>query len=421
MPSAVVVSVAVFFSLFDRRTVFATCPARCPTWAKDGRNETHQTATASKSRDQTGSKQVTFIAESSDGGMVAAAKRNAEGEAIPKQRKLRDEVTIPRLLNPSPIVRPGVPGAHPRLPFEAPIARKPKRKKKITRKSALQEHVGNYNVVSELARGPSGLPFGQLVSGDAKAARREINGLLAGKARRRSGFAGPVELRLRRLRVTTVRVYGTAARALLDSGAVPNIMPPKLVQKLPLTPKATAKYITVANGNNAACVGILDHVPVSFGSLVVSGAPYDVIIGLPALEEIQACIDLGQQHVEVTVNNQKAHLELEMDSGLREDDSSTDREDFTSDSATGPADSSDYEAEYVLAVRDKEPFEPDSRFPPENSKEGNPEREKWDVLKAKLDHIEKERAEKITASIRDVDIAAWSLDDLRPADAPVTH
>ena len=203
--------------------------ARCPKcgkigystdtcWAKYGRNGTHHTAPASKSRDHTGSKQVTFIAESADRGLVAADITNAEGEAIQKQGKLRDEVTIPRLPNPSSTVRPGIPWAPSQLPFDAPIARKPKRMKKITWKAALQEHVGKYNVVSELARAPSGLTFGRLVRGDAEAARREINGLLERKARRRPGFAGPVELRPRRLRVTTVSVYGTAAHALLDWG-----------------------------------------------------------------------------------------------------------------------------------------------------------------------------------------------------------
>ena len=82
-------------------------------WAKEGRNGTHKTATAFKSRDHTGSKQVRFIAESANDGLVAAAKRNAEGEAITKQRNGRDEVTIPRLLNPSPTVRPSVPGHLP--------------------------------------------------------------------------------------------------------------------------------------------------------------------------------------------------------------------------------------------------------------------------------------------------------------------
>ena len=397
-------------------------------WAKEGRYGTPQIALAPRSGDQTGSKQVTFIAESTDGGLVAAAKRNAEGEAIPKQRKIRDEVTIPKLLNPSRTVPPGLPMAPGRTLFEAPIARKPKRKKMKTRKAALQEHVGKYNVVSELARAPSGLTFGQLVLGDAESARREINGLLARKARRRPGFAGPVELQPRRLRITTVRVYGTEAHAMLDSGAVPNIMSPKLVQKLSLTPKATKKHITVANGKDEPCMGILEQVPVSFGNLVskmdflvVNGAPYDVIIGLPALEEIQACIDLGRQHVQVTVNNRKTRLGLEMDNGPREDESSTDSEDFTSDSPAGPAESSDDETEYVFAVRDKEPFETDSEFPPENDDEGDLEREKWDLLNTKLCQIEKDRADKVTASIRDAAIAAWYLDDLLPADVPVTH
>ena len=64
----------------------------------------------------------------------------------------------------------------------------------------------------------------------------------------------------------------------------------------------------------------------------------------------------------------------------------TDSEDFASDSAAGPADSSDDETEYVLAVRYKEPFEPGSRFPPENLKEGNLEREKWEVLNLRTSH-----------------------------------
>ena len=68
---------------------------------------------------------------------------------------------------------------------------------------------------------------------------------------------------------------------------------------LSLTPKATTRHITGVNGKKAACVGILDQVLVSFGILaskmdfiVVCRGPYDVFIGLPALEEIQACIEL---------------------------------------------------------------------------------------------------------------------------------
>ena len=163
----------------------------------------------------------------------------------------------------------------------------------------MKEHVGKYDVVSELARAPSGLLFGQLARGDAESARWEINSLLARKARSGRGFGGPVELRPRRLGLTTVCVYGTEANSLLESGAVPNIISPKLVEKLSLAPKETKKHITAANGRGAACMCAPEQVPVSFGSLVskmdflvVAGAPFDLIIGLPSLEKIQACIDL---------------------------------------------------------------------------------------------------------------------------------
>ena len=131
---------------------------------------------------------MTFTAEAADGGLVAAAKMNGEGGAIPKQRKLRDDVSIPRLLNPSPTVLPGFPGAPSWLPFEAPIPMKPKRKKKITRKAALHEHVGKYKVVLELSRAPSCLTFGQLVHGDAEATRREINDLCSITTGARAGY-----------------------------------------------------------------------------------------------------------------------------------------------------------------------------------------------------------------------------------------
>ena len=254
--------------------------------------------------------------------------------------------------------------------------------------------------MSERARAPSGLTFIQLVRGDAESTSRDINSLLARKARRRHRFSGSVELRPRQFRTTILRVYGTEANAPFDSGEVSNIMSPKLAQKLSFTLKATTKHITVTNGQSAACMGILDQVPVSFRSLVskmdflsVNEAPYNFIIRLSALEEIQTRIDLGRQHVEVYVNNQNARLGLEIDNGLREDESSTDSVDFTSDSAAGPAESSNDETEYFLAVRDMEPFEPDSDFLPENEDEAGPEREKWDVLNAMLCHIEKDKGE----------------------------
>lgn len=56
--------------------------------------------TADNAKDGSGGAQVTYIDESRDGDVVAAAKRNLEGEALPKQRKTYEEVAIPRVLNP---------------------------------------------------------------------------------------------------------------------------------------------------------------------------------------------------------------------------------------------------------------------------------------------------------------------------------
>ena len=82
----------------------------------------------------------------------------------------------------------------------------------------------------------------------------------------------------------TVRVYGTVAQALLDSGAVPNLISPQLVSKLCLTPQPSKKRIMVANRGNAPCIGALLQVITSLGELtvnldylVVEGTPFDLI------------------------------------------------------------------------------------------------------------------------------------------------
>ena len=108
----------------------------------------------------------------------------------------------------------------------------------------------------------------------------------------------------RRLRIVTLKVYGTEAEALLDSGAVPIIISPKLVAKICLSPQPTGKHTTVADGGSAPCLGSLLQMPTSFDGLVVNldflvvkGTPFDLIIGHPSSERLQACIDLGAQHV----------------------------------------------------------------------------------------------------------------------------
>ena len=138
------------------------------------------------------------------------------------------------------------------------------------------------------------------------------------------------------------------------------------MKRLSLTPESTKKHITVADGKISPCVGSLRQVPVSFGGLVnkmdflvVTRTPYDVMVGMPSLEELETFIALGQQNVHVTVGSEKIRLSLEMDEDHKMQVFATDSEDFTSDSGVVPIDSSDSDEDFVLALRERMPFERD--------------------------------------------------------------
>ena len=60
-----------------------------------------------------------------------------------------------------------------------------------------------------------------------------------------------------------------------------------------------------------------------------------------------------------------------------------------------------------------------SEYEPEDEKENRGEKE--GLLMSKLSHISKKNADHIICSIKSMRIAACSLDDLRPADVPVSH
>ena len=89
-------------------------------------------------------KQATVITESIKGELVAATKRNAERETLPKQLKNREEVSIPRLLNRTPIAPKGTLSWNEPLRVPSVKPARPK-KKNVSRMAAHQEHVGKYN------------------------------------------------------------------------------------------------------------------------------------------------------------------------------------------------------------------------------------------------------------------------------------
>lgn len=74
-----------------------------------------------------------------------------------------------------------------------------------------------------LANPPTGFTFSQLVRRDAGNAETESKRILEGRATRKVSVAQMLRT-ARRLKFVPIKVHGQAAAALLDSGAVPNVM-----------------------------------------------------------------------------------------------------------------------------------------------------------------------------------------------------
>lgn len=76
----------------------------------------------------------------------------------------------------------------------------------------------------EFSKAPCGLKFGQLLRGDLIEAKKEMNRLFSGAGNRNVGMADGRTCHGRcGLKTARVKVYGTDAIGILESGAVPNL------------------------------------------------------------------------------------------------------------------------------------------------------------------------------------------------------
>ena len=312
---------------------------------------------------------VTIVTATTFDEVIAATQRDAEGEAIPKQQRTDEQQKVP--------VYPKIQNPQMRNEFiqlgsqvRSVINTARKAKKTRTKKEkmiGILGHVGKYVVLSELSNAPNGLKYEQLVCGDADEAKKEIRRPLTKGGRRGRALAAHVDIHPLRLRLIPVRIYGTEPKALLDSGATPNLMCPGLVLELSLSPEPTMKRITVVDRSNSSCTGTLKDVPTSFAYatvhldfLAVDGTPFDVIIGLPLLEDLQACFDVGKQLVKAIAGDKTVKINLVLNAPTGDAArSGTDSEEFTSDSRANTESSTSDEDEFVPALADSHPFEPD--------------------------------------------------------------
>lgn len=232
--------------------------------------------------------------------VVATTKISADGEALPKQYRSDGEVSTPMLLN-THLSEGNVRG--PTMYDQTPR----KQKQRKLRKESIQDHASTYKVLTELAYASSGLTFGQVIRGDADDSMKKIRKLISRRSNLWRFLVGPVVRQPKRLKVVPVMRYGSQIDALLDSGAVLNLISTKLCDQLSLEPKDSSKKIN-SNGSSAVCKGIIYNVPIAFGGmsvpldfLVIDGPLFDIIVGCPTLEMLHACLDLGSQQVKMRI------------------------------------------------------------------------------------------------------------------------
>ena len=285
---------------------------------------------------------VTEGVVSSKPEVVAALKRNAQGEPLPRQHhSAAARRPTPSMVGPMeymPPHRQSTPGS---LIGVSPKNRRAQRKKtapKSNKLARLSRHEGRYSLLTELARATSGITFGQLVRGDADDAKREMQKLFRSDTRKKKIATVGDTTFPRRLKLVPVKIYSKEAQALLDSGAIPTLMSSRLSDELSLIPSPTSRQITVANGDTSQCIETVSRVPVSFTDLIVPihflvvlNSPFDLIIGCPTLETMAAQLDLRKQMVRLSFQGRTVHLGLEYDRpSTHVVNAGTDSKDFTS-------------------------------------------------------------------------------------------
>jgi hypothetical protein len=289
----------------------------------------------------------------------------------------------------------------------------------------LSNRVEKYDVLNELAQAPAGLTFGQLVRGDAEHAQKTLKKLLAARSSSKVSTIDTDSVP-RKLRLVAAEVESKEVLALLDSGAVPDIMSSRLARLLQLQPKSTSRNITVANGATTAGAGVLQGVNVKFGDiqvhldfLVIENPPFDIIVGMPTMEALRTCIDTGKQLIYMTHDGKSAKLCMILDVGRSESTQmeEADSEDFTSpecsdteESGSG-TDADEKEGELVVTVYTDE----------DACGGGENEASESELLEAKLGHLAAEQRQEIENAMQEENVIATSIHDLRPAEVHYEH
>ena len=362
----------------------------------------------------------------SDGDEPVLVKRDVTGQPIQKQVRFDnegDEVLVEAPPNQREETRPArrrpvflhPHGVDQHVPVRIQptkrktVAKKGKDSKKRTLAQELGKRVEQYDLLTSLAQAQSGITFGQIARGDVDNVRKDLSKAFSSKISKKG-----VNVAIRdrqdpgvpsRHMFVNLTVYSEQVYALLDTGAIPNVMSVKLADKLRLTPIPTTRRIIVADGTSNSCEGTVVDVPVSFGKivghlkfLVLRSPPYELIIGLPTMVKLRCKLDVFNQTARFKHGSTTQTLPLEYEPEAGEDT----EDDFTSDSESvgdiGEDSSPDEDDSLVLVLNDKGESRGD------------------DCVDEKLNHLSNENATAMKYLFMVyADVIARSLDDVRPS------
>lgn len=158
----------------------------------------------------------------------------------------------------------------------------------------ITEHVLKYYILSKLARSPSLMTFKQLLRGDAEEAKKIFKRMMSWK---RSGplMVKEVNGKTRFPKLINLQAHVTKKQAVLDTGAIPNLISDALAKKLSITPEDTTRRITMADVKTAVVLLITSKFPDVFEYqntnlyfLVVEGVPVYLIILYPTVKRLNS-------------------------------------------------------------------------------------------------------------------------------------
>lgn len=177
-------------------------------------------------------------------------------------------------------------------------------------------------MVSSLANAPSGLTFGKLLRGDKVEKKVERSRLLYTHTKKKVEMVFETHENHARiiLKVTRLNFYGRKAYTLMKSGAIPNLMSKKIVERLYVKPEEATRTITVGTGDKSPVVKMLTAVRVAFADmvvdlelLVVDGFTLDVVIGDPKMEHLPGIIEIEKRTVRFSSEIHTVELSLDPD------------------------------------------------------------------------------------------------------------